>query len=65
MKKKNAFALILLRFLSSSLDFEIIIIDDASPDGTLEVAKELQEIYGKSRIILKPRSGKLGLGNNL
>ena len=37
-------------------------IDDASPDGTLEVAKQLQRIYGEDRIVLKPRAGKLGLG---
>merc|ERR1719187_2873907 len=42
--------------------FEIIIIDDNSPDGTLEVAKQLQSVYGHDRIILRPRSAKLGLG---
>lgn len=46
----------------SGFDYEIIIIDDASPDGTLEAAKQLQAIYGDSKIVLKPRSGKLGLG---
>jgi dolichol-phosphate mannosyltransferase len=35
----------------SNLDYEIIIIDDASPDGTLEVAKKLQEIYGSDKIV--------------
>ncbi|XP_041376555.1 dolichol-phosphate mannosyltransferase subunit 1-like isoform X2 [Gigantopelta aegis] len=43
-------------------DFEIIIIDDGSPDGTLDVAKELQRIYGEEHIILRPRAKKLGLG---
>ncbi|XP_012253643.2 dolichol-phosphate mannosyltransferase subunit 1 [Athalia rosae] len=42
--------------------YEIIIIDDGSPDGTLEVAQNLQKIYGKDRIILRPREKKLGLG---
>lgn len=37
-------------------------IDDGSPDGTLEVAKRLQSIYGKEKLILKPRKSKLGLG---
>jgi len=43
-------------------EYEIIIIDDGSPDGTLEVAKQLQNIYGASKIVLKPRASKLGLG---
>ncbi|XP_013781062.1 dolichol-phosphate mannosyltransferase subunit 1-like isoform X1 [Limulus polyphemus] len=43
-------------------DFEIIIIDDGSPDGTLEVAQQLEKIYGKDKIVLRPREKKLGLG---
>ncbi|GIY09450.1 dolichol-phosphate mannosyltransferase subunit 1 [Caerostris extrusa] len=43
-------------------DFEIIIIDDGSPDGTLEVAKQLEKIYGSNKIVLRPREKKLGLG---
>jgi len=46
----------------SNLDWELIIVDDASPDGTLNVAKQLQSLYTPNRIILKPRTGKLGLG---
>ncbi|OMH78655.1 Dolichol-phosphate mannosyltransferase subunit 1 [Zancudomyces culisetae] len=49
-------------FDENKIDYEIIIIDDNSPDGTLEVAKRLQQIYGEKRIILRPRAGKLGLG---
>jgi dolichol-phosphate mannosyltransferase len=49
-------------FTKNNIDYEIIIIDDASPDGTLEVAKKLQQIYGENHIVLRPRSGKLGLG---
>ena len=40
----------------------MIIIDDNSPDGTLDVAKQLQKIYGDEKIVLKPRPAKLGLG---
>lgn len=46
----------------SGYNFEVIIIDDGSPDGTLEAAKQLQNIYGKEYIILRPREKKLGLG---
>jgi dolichol-phosphate mannosyltransferase len=36
---------------SSGYDFEIIVIDDGSPDGTLDVAKQLQNIYGDKKIV--------------
>nr|CAG4645733.1 EOG090X0B9X [Lynceus sp. MCZ IZ 141354] len=49
-------------FEESEIDFEIIVIDDGSPDGTLEVAKQLEKIYGSDRIVLRPREKKLGLG---
>lgn len=49
-------------YARSALKFEIIIIDDGSPDGTLDVAKELQTIYGEDVIVLRPRASKLGLG---
>ncbi|XP_061114116.1 dolichol-phosphate mannosyltransferase subunit 1 [Conger conger] len=49
-------------FNESGYDFEIIVIDDGSPDGTLEVAEQLQKIYGEDRILLRPRAKKLGLG---
>ena len=39
----------------------MIIVEDSSPDGTYEVALELQKIYQDKLIILK-RDGKLGLG---
>ena len=48
--------------LSSNLDWEVIIVDDGSPDGTLAVAEQLQSVYGPSHIVLKPRPGKMGLG---
>ena len=37
-------------------------MDDGSPDGTLEVAQQLQTLYTPAHIVLKPRAGKLGLG---
>ncbi|KAI9673153.1 MAG: dolichol-P-mannose synthesis [Caeruleum heppii] len=49
-------------FDENHLDWEIIIVDDASPDGTLEVATQLQKAFTPQRIKLHPRAGKLGLG---
>lgn len=42
---------------------EVVIVDDNSPDGTQEVVKNLQNIYGDNRIKLLARAGKLGLGS--
>ena len=46
-----------------SLDelFEILIIDDGSPDGTAQNVKELQSEFSK-KLFLEERTGKLGLG---
>jgi len=48
-------------FNEDSLAWEIIIVGDASPDGTQDVAKQLANVYGEDKIVLKLRSGKLGL----
>ncbi|RWS06648.1 putative dolichol-phosphate mannosyltransferase-like protein [Dinothrombium tinctorium] len=54
---------LLVKYMNeSNLDFEVIVIDDGSPDGTLNVAKQLQSIYGEDKIVLRPREKKLGLG---
>jgi dolichol-phosphate mannosyltransferase len=36
---------------NSGIDYEVIIVDDASPDGTLEVAQQLQSVYGEDKIV--------------
>ncbi len=41
--------------------FDILIVDDGSPDGTAEIVRSLQSKYPK-RLFLEERSGKLGLG---
>ena len=46
----------------SDLAWEVIVVDDNSPDGTQDVAKQLAATYGDDKIVLKPRAGKLGLG---
>lgn len=54
---------LIIKYLDESLvDYEVIIIDDGSPDGTSEVARQLQKLYGSSKIVLRPREMKLGLG---
>jgi len=49
-------------FTEQKLAWEVIIVDDASPDGTQEVAHQLAKVYGEDKVVLKPRAGKLGLG---
>ena len=44
-------------------NFEIIVVDDNSPDGTEEVARDLQKIYGTKKLVVKSREKKLGLGS--
>jgi dolichol-phosphate mannosyltransferase len=44
------------------IDWEVLIVDDGSPDGTQDVAKQLIKAYGANHIKLHTRTGKLGLG---
>ena len=47
----------------AGVDWEVVVIDDASPDGTQEVAEALRAAYGADKVLLRPRKGKLGLGS--
>lgn len=49
-------------FKEHKLSWEVVIVDDNSPDGTQEIAKKLINIFGSEHIQLRPRAGKLGLG---
>jgi len=33
------------------VNFEIIVVDDGSPDGTQDIVKQLQQIYGEDRVV--------------
>lgn len=46
----------------NNISFEVVVVDDASPDGTLQVAQQLQASYGKEYIQIVSRAGKQGLG---
>ncbi|TAH00124.1 MAG: polyprenol monophosphomannose synthase [Sphingobacteriales bacterium] len=52
---------IIRRVFSLNHNFNILIVDDGSPDGTGEIVKSLQQIF-EDKLFLEERSGKLGLG---
>ncbi|MFM6942016.1 MAG: polyprenol monophosphomannose synthase [Aquirufa sp.] len=52
---------ILLKVLSLEPVFDVLIVDDGSPDGTAQEVKRLQQA-NEGRIHLLERKGKLGLG---
>ena len=51
---------IILKVISLEKDFDILIIEDNSPDGTADIVKKLQKDHTQLHMI--ERQGKLGLG---
>ncbi len=51
---------IIRKVFSLDFSFEVLVIDDGSPDGTAEIVKSLQQEYAGLHI--EQRTGKLGLG---
>ena len=59
-ERENIVAMI-KRVMSLELNFDLLIVDDSSPDGTAELVRQEQQNYSE-RLHLVERSGKLGLG---
>lgn len=59
-EKENIEAII-RKVFSLSLPFDLLIVDDKSPDGTASIVQSLQHDFPK-RLFLEQRQGKLGLG---
>ena len=59
-ERENIVAMI-KRVMSLELHFDLLIVDDSSPDGTAELVRQEQQNYSE-RLHLVERSGKLGLG---
>lgn len=59
--EKENISRIILTVFSLGEEFNILIIDDNSPDGTSTIVKELMVTY-PNRLFILERAGKLGLG---
>ncbi|MEQ9591629.1 MAG: polyprenol monophosphomannose synthase [Cyclobacteriaceae bacterium] len=63
--EKENIALIIEAVFSLPMEFDLLIVDDNSPDGTSDIVMGLQSHYNSSiitRLHLLSRKGKLGLG---
>ena len=60
-EKENIEAII-TAVMELPLEFNVLVIDDGSPDGTASIVKGLMAGKFKDRVFLVERSGKLGLG---
>jgi dolichol-phosphate mannosyltransferase len=63
--EKENITMILDTVFALPKDFDILVVDDGSPDGTAEAVRNLQSMYnssGHQRLYLMERQGKQGLG---
>lgn len=60
-EKENIEAII-TAVMTLPIDFNVLVIDDGSPDGTAGIVKTMMEGKYKGRIFIVERQGKLGLG---
>jgi dolichol-phosphate mannosyltransferase len=54
---------LLHKYLADLVSFEVVFVDDNSPDGTADAVVRLQAVYGAARVRLVCRPGKMGLGS--
>jgi dolichol-phosphate mannosyltransferase len=59
-EKENA-EKIISKVMSLPKQFNVLIVDDGSPDGTAQIVKGLMQKY-ENRLFIEERKGKLGLG---
>ena len=59
-EKENVVKMI-RRVMALSLGFDLLIVDDGSPDGTAQLVRDLQPEF-EGRLHIVERAGKLGLG---
>lgn len=60
-EKENIEAII-TAVMSLPIEFNVLVIDDGSPDGTADIVKRLMTGPYKGRVFIVERQGKLGLG---
>lgn len=60
-KEKENIENIIRKVFSLEKDFDILVVEDNSPDGTAEIVKELMLEFPE-RLFIEERRGKLGLG---
>ena len=60
-EKENIEAII-TAVMTLPIDFNVLVIDDGSPDGTADIVKTMMEGKYKDRLFIVERQGKLGLG---
>ena len=59
-KERENIEAIIKAISSLNVSFDILVIDDNSPDGTASIVKELQKSFSNLNLVERP--GKLGLG---
>lgn len=60
--EKENIETIITAVMSLPIEFNVLVIDDGSPDGTADIVKRLMAGPYKGRVFIVERQGKLGLG---